>query len=189
MSTVITTMIILIASVVLGAGTILFGGNLFQSNSQGDSMQVSNVNTWVAGNGTNSVTAFAITNTGGRPISISAINFRGLSVPYGNWFYNTQNATATNIASAIPYTDLKTANLWPTNTTPPGNAPVGGDGSRLYFTTTTGPVTLAQGKAMIVYLTNAGKVQSLDMGNTFTMNVLGGQANAAQMVTVQKGPW
>ncbi len=186
MSTVITTMIILIASVVLGAGTILFGGNLFQSNSQGDSMQVSNLNTWVAANGTKSVSAFAITNTGGRPISINAINFRGLSVPYGSWYYNTQNATSVNIASAIPYTDFKTANLWPAGGS---NAPLGGDGSRLYFTTTTGPVTLAQGKAMIVYLTNAGAVQSLDMGNTFTVNVLGGQANAAQMVTVQKAPW
>ena len=55
--TVITTLIILIASVVLGAGVIFFGGSLFQTNTQNESIQVSNAHIWVGANATGTPTA------------------------------------------------------------------------------------------------------------------------------------
>src|SRR5574338_571705 len=52
LGSVITTLIILIASVVLGAGVIFFGGSLFQTNTENEAIQVSNCHIWVGTNGT-----------------------------------------------------------------------------------------------------------------------------------------
>jgi hypothetical protein len=91
--TVITTLIVLIASVVLGAGVIFFGGSLFQTNAQSESIKVTNSHVWVSNNNT-SVAAFAVQNTGGKPVSLNAISIRGLSVPTASWYYNTNSADA-----------------------------------------------------------------------------------------------
>ncbi|HEX2014588.1 MAG TPA: hypothetical protein VLA68_05105, partial [Nitrososphaera sp.] len=48
LGTVIATLIILIASVILGAGVIFFGGSMFQTNTQQESIKVSNSHVWVA---------------------------------------------------------------------------------------------------------------------------------------------
>ncbi|WP_255464622.1 hypothetical protein [Nitrosopumilus sp. b2] len=52
-STVLTTVIILVASVVLGAGSGLYGTSLFQTSTQQDSIVVLGMNLWV--NATDSV--------------------------------------------------------------------------------------------------------------------------------------
>ncbi|HKU49339.1 MAG TPA: hypothetical protein VJP79_05270, partial [Nitrososphaera sp.] len=95
---VITTLIILIASVVLGAGVIFFGGSLFQTNTENEAIQVSNSHIWVGANGTgtDSVAGFVIQNTGGKVVSIQTITIRGQSVPLSQWYYNTADASATN---------------------------------------------------------------------------------------------
>ncbi|MGI0016347.1 MAG: hypothetical protein ACREBU_23245, partial [Nitrososphaera sp.] len=81
LGTVIATLIILIASVILGAGVIFFGGSMFQTNTQQESIKVSNSHIWVSGTNTTSTAAFAVQNVGGKPVSITAISIRGLSVP------------------------------------------------------------------------------------------------------------
>src|SRR5262245_48582530 len=80
---VITTLIILIASVVLGAGVIFFGGSMFQTNTQSESIKVSNVHSWV--NSTDATTAFVVQNTGSKAVTINSINFRGVGVPLSMW--------------------------------------------------------------------------------------------------------
>ena len=166
---VITTLIILIASVVLGAGVIFFGGSMFQTNTSSESIKVTNVHSWVASNGTGTVTAFAIQNVGSKPIAISQINMRGFSVPQTNWFScGPVCGTTTNLNTELQpdYTPLS-INL-PSGTT----------------AFTAGPVGLAQGQATIVYLQNAGTLLPIDAGNTYSLQIQAGQATAVQQVLV-----
>jgi hypothetical protein len=167
---VITTLIILIASVVLGAGVIFFGGSMFQTNTSSESIKVTNVHSWVASNGTGTITAFAIQNTGSKPIAINQINMRGFSVPQTNWYScsPTTCGTTTNLNTEL------TADYDPTSITLASGA----------TTFTAGPVGLAQGQATIVYLDNAGTLTPIDAGNTYALQIQAGQASAVQQVLV-----
>jgi hypothetical protein len=174
--TVITTLIILIASVVLGAGVIFFGGSLFQTNTENEAIQVSNGHIWVSPNGTNSVAGFVVQNTGGKVVSIQSITIRGQSVPTANWFYNTANATAANIQREI-VSDFAFAD----------GIEVSGGGAAETFTQATGPLSLTQGQAMFIYLDDPAGITAIDSGLAFTMNVQAGKASAVQSVSVING--
>ncbi len=165
---VITTLIILIASVVLGAGVIFFGGSMFQTNTQSESLKVSNVHSWVGPTNGTAVTAFAIQNTGSKPITINSISMRGLPVPTAQWFSCTTCASATNINTEL------TADYAPASVT------IGGTG----YAMTTGSVSLSQGAAAIVYVSEAGNIEAIDAGNTYSLQIQSGQATAVQQVQV-----
>jgi hypothetical protein len=173
--TVITTLIILIASVVLGAGVIFFGGSLFQTNTENEAIQVSNGHIWVAPNGTNSVAGFVVQNTGGKVVSIQSITIRGQSVPTASWYFNTANATAANIQREI----VSDFDL-------PNGVDVTG-GTVVAFTQATGPLSLTQGQAMFIYLDDPAGITAIDSGLAFTMNVQAGKASAVQSVSVING--
>jgi hypothetical protein len=169
---VITTLIILIASVVLGAGVIFFGGSMFQTNTQSESIKVSNVHTWVpANNSTASVTAFAVQNTGSKAITINSISLRGLPVANNNW-YSCNPATcgtSTNVNTDLPaYYN-------------PGAGVTLATG---FTTMTTGSISLNQGQATIVYVTGAGNIAPIDAGNTYSLQVQAGQSTAVLQVQV-----
>jgi hypothetical protein len=173
---VITTLIILIASVVLGAGVIFFGGSMFSTNTQQESIKVSNVHAWVNSTDSNSVTAFAIQNTGSKPIAINSISMRGFSVANTAWYscVPATCGTLTNINTelSVDYT--------------PSSIDMADDGSgspgAVAFST--GPVGLAQGEATIVYVLEAGNLDAIDAGNTYALQIQAGQASAVQQVLV-----
>ncbi|MCI0565454.1 MAG: hypothetical protein MN733_43875 [Nitrososphaera sp.] len=171
LGTVIATLIILIASVILGAGVIFFGGSMFQTNTQQESVKVSNSHIWVATNNT-STAAFAVQNTGGKPVSLTAISIRGLSVPLSSVFFNTVDATANNIQTEFTadYTE-DTVN-------------VNGIAGEETFTPATGPVSLDQGKAVIIYINDPANIDAIDAGLSMTLNIQAGQASAVQSVSV-----
>ena len=175
--TVITTLIILIASVVLGAGVIFFGGSLFQTNTENEAIQVSNTHIWVAANGSKSVAGFVVQNTGGKVVAIQGITIRGQSVPTSSWYYNSSStvATATNIQREIT-SDFVLAQIEVT-----GAAPVE------TFTLATGPISLTQGQAAFIYLANPAGITAIDSGLAFTMNVQAGKSSAVQSVSVING--
>ena len=169
---VITTLIILIASVVLGAGVIFFGGSMFQTNTQQESMKVTNVHSWVPSitNGS-SITAFAIQNVGSKPITINSISMRGLPVPQSDWYSCVPSTcgTTTNVNTEL------TADYTPTTVTL---------GDTVTHAFTPGPIGLAQGEATIVYVDGAGNTGSIDAGNTYALQIQAGQATAVQQVLV-----
>ena len=175
--TVITTLIILIASVVLGAGVIFFGGSLFQTNTENESIQVSNTHIWVAANGTSSEAGFVVQNTGGKVVAIQGITIRGQSVPTASWYYNSDPAVATaaniqkELTSEFDFTAID----------------VTGDGNPDTFTQATGPISLTQGKAAFIYLANPAGISAIDGGLSFTMNVQAGKASAVQSISVING--
>ena len=172
---VITTLIILIASVVLGAGVIFFGGSMFQTNTQSESIKVSNVHTWVppTSNGTQSVTAFVIQNTGSKAVTINSISLRGLPVATTAWYHCDPSdtvlcSTATNIN-----TDLQ-ADYSPANVAlASGAVPM-----------TAGSISLNQGQATVAYIQGAGNIVPIDAGNTYSLQVQAGQSTAVLQVQV-----
>jgi hypothetical protein len=174
---VITTLIILIASVVLGAGVIFFGGSMFQTNTQSESIKVSNVHSWV--DGTNAVTAFVVQNTGSKVVTINSMNLRGVSVPLASWNY----ATTSN--QLLIQTEL------PFDADVDGTPGVGIDApaNLLTFIPNTA-ISLTQGEAAIVYLigindgSGPGSMTPIDAGNTYSLQIQAGQATAVQQVQV-----
>ncbi|HEX2013750.1 MAG TPA: hypothetical protein VLA68_00845 [Nitrososphaera sp.] len=172
--TVIATLIILIASVMLGASVVLLGGSFFQTNAESEELRLSNTHVWVSPNGTASVAAFVVQNTGGKPVTIEKITIRGQQVPFSSWYYNNTAsiATAENVLTELKYDDtLNTINVR-------GLAP------EEQFSRATGAVSLHQGQAMFVYLEKPSGISALDTGLSFTLNVGTGTINAAQIVHV-----
>jgi hypothetical protein len=170
---VITTLIILIASVILGAGVIFFGGSMFQTNTQSESMKVSNVHTWVNSTDT-SVTAFAIQNVGSKPITVNSISMRGLPVPTAQWF----SCLPTDTATCAHPNNINTELTVDYN---PGNGVTLAQGA---VAMTAGNIGLAQGQATIVFVTEAGAINAIDSGNTYALQIVAGQASAVQQVLV-----
>jgi hypothetical protein len=146
---------------------------MFQTNTQAESIKVSNQHTWVNSNGT-SVTAFAVQNTGSKAITISSISLRGLPVANNNWYScnPTTCGTATNVNTDLStqYNPASGVLLGPSPGTPTAM--------------TAGSVSLSQGQATIVYLTNAGNVAPIDAGNTYALQVIAGQSQAVLQVQV-----
>jgi hypothetical protein len=163
---VITTLIILIASVVLGAGVIFFGGSMFQTNTQSESIKISNVHSWV--DSTNAATtAFVVQNTGSKAITVSSISLRGVSVPTSGWHYSiNSNQTTLQTELQVDHTEA--------------NVVLGGTATAM----TAGSISLAQGQAAIVYLDEAGNIDAIDAGNTYSLQIQAGQATAVQQVQV-----
>ncbi|HKU48386.1 MAG TPA: hypothetical protein VJP79_00425 [Nitrososphaera sp.] len=163
---VITTLIILIASVVLGAGVIFFGGSLFQTNTENEAIQVSNAHIWISTNGT-SVAGFVVQNTGGKAVSIESIEVRGMTVPMGSWYYNTVNASAANIQKELQ-SDYTLSAIDVTGAAP-----------EEAFVHATGKVSLPQGQAVIMYVSNPAGITTLDAGFDYNLNVHAGKSSAS----------
>ncbi len=177
LGTVIATLIILIASVILGAGVIFFGGSLFHSNAESEAIQVSNTHIWVSPNGTSSVAAFVVQNTGGKQLTIEKIAVRGLSVPISNWYYNNDAAivTAANIQRELTYDGTL------------GTINVDGIVGEEAFAQASGPLSLDQGEVVFVYMANPASVTAMDNGLDLALNVQAGKASAV-MASVRVVP-
>ena len=98
-SVVMTTMIILVASVVLGTGVVIYGTSLFQTGGQQQSISSQGIKLWVnstAQSGVNNAWgAAAIRNNGDVLVSFNTIQIRGTSVPFNGWFVDA-NQTRIN---------------------------------------------------------------------------------------------
>ena len=83
-STVLTTVIILVSSVVLGSGVVLYGTTLFQGGTQSEAISVAGVKIWVHGTDSNGLSwgAAKIRNTGDKVLSVDKIAVRGSDVPF-----------------------------------------------------------------------------------------------------------
>ena len=172
--TVITTLIVLIASVVLGAGVIFFGGSMFQTNTQAEAIKISNVHSWVDADSVTAnqiaTTAFVVQNTGSKAVTVTSITMRGVSVPTADWYYFT-NVQADDVQRELGPDFIETA--------VEVDDDVVGDETML-----TGTISLNQGDAAIVYLNEAGGINAIDSGLNLTLQIQAGQATAVQTVSV-----
>jgi len=214
-STVITTLIIVVASVVLGTAVTLFATGLFSTGSQQTSITTSQVNLWYNGTTTDQTVGAAVVRNGGDKVAaISSITVSGTNIPFSNWFYNSTGATAKNIQKQLTYINCgyatlptcasrgsgiatassglsagRTWTVWDLDNDNTGAASedllAAGGGSALVQAT--GPISLNPGSATIVYfVVPTGTLKSVDVGTTATVTISAGAVSSVQSISVAK---
>ena len=193
-STVLTTVIILVSSVVLGSGVVLYGTSLFQGGTQSEAITVSGIKMWVHGTDSNGLAwgAAKVRNTGDKVVSVDKISVRGSDVPFSQWYADT-TVNATTYQLALNHTGWSgTAGglVDDTTCTTASTVEIGlssekTDASSVCANAATGPIGLTPGSSAIIYfkLTN-GTLTSLDSGSSITVNIFAGKAGAPQSVTI-----
>ena len=194
-STVLTTVIILVSSVVLGSGVVLYGTSLFQSGTQSESITTSGIKMWVHGTASEGLSwgAAKVRNTGDKVLSVDKISVRGSDIPFTQWYADT-TVNATTFQLALNHTGWSgTAGLLVGDTTCTVTSSISiglnnekNDASSICANVATGPIGLTPGASAVIYfkLTN-GTLTSLDSGAATTVNIFAGKAGAPQSITVQ----
>ena len=202
LSTVLTTVIILVASVVLGSGVVLYGASLFQGGTQQESISVSGVKVWVHSTEADGLAwgAAGVRNTGDKVISVDKIQIRGADIPFTQWypdlsitpslFQKALNHTGwsnTNgmMSESDPDEDCADATYIPATSIQADLDGAGGEDA-ICANAGSGPVSLTPGSSTVIYfkLTN-GTLSSLDSGVNTSVNIFAGKTGAPQSVTVQ----
>ena len=201
-STVLTTVIILVSSVVLGSGVVLYGTSLFQSGTQQESITASGIKVWVHTTADDGLAwgAAKVRNTGDKVVSVDKISIRGTDIPFTNWYADT-SVSSTLFQQALNHSGWDPTVVIGTERgfllQEATNCPVGADtiAQKLLSTDTevtsvcanaaTGPISLDPGASTIIYfkLVN-GTLTSLDSGVNTSVNLYAGKAGAPQSVTV-----
>jgi len=192
-STVLTTVIILVASVVLGSGVVLYGTSLFQGSTQTEAIAVTTPKIWVHTTATDGLAwgAAGIRNTGDKVLSVDKIQIRGATIPFTQWYADT-TVSASLYQQALNHSGWATPgflyNDVTCSTTTVLMFDLDGAGSLDNFCAdaATGPISLNPGQSAIIYfkLTN-GTLSSLDSGVNTSVNIFAGKAGAPQSITVE----
>jgi len=201
-STVLTTMIILVASVVLGTGVVIYGTSLFQTGAQQEAITTQGVTIWVNGTDQNGVSwgAAGVRNSGDKLVSVDSIQIRGASVPFTQWWVdkNQTRVSADNYQSQYIMTKMQTSLNRLENTSPNTTTPCPGGtnfleidfdklGSKptLCLNQASGPISLTPGQKMIVYFrVNPGLLAPVDSGSSTSVSIFAGKTGAPTSVTV-----
>ena len=191
-STVLTTVIILVASVVLGSGVVLYGTSLFQGSTQTEAISVTTPKVWVHTTATEGLAwgAAGVRNTGDKILSVDKISIRGLDIPFAQWYADT-DVSAALYQQALNHSgwdDSVTSGFIFNNGSCSGEVLAFDLGAAEDFCAdaATGPISLTPGQSAIIYfkLTN-GTITSLDSGVNTSVNIYAGKAGAPQSITVQ----
>ena len=174
-SAVLTTIIILVASIVLGTGVVVYSTSLFQTGGQQQSIQVIGLKGWVNGTLQNGVYtawgAAGIRNSGDKILSIDTIQMRGAAIPYISWYADTNQSrvnSGSNFQSQFNLTKTQTNGL------PIGSAGTGGQVSPTGYT----PCSVMARNALPV----------IGGANSFVIDQDGVGTNLPLCMTQQTGP-
>jgi hypothetical protein len=196
-STVLTTVIILVASVVLGSGVVVYGTSLFQSAAQTESIEVQSEQLWVNATDLSGDAwgAIGVRNNGDKILAVDTISVKGINVPFGSWYADTDqtrvsvsnfqsnyvhegSAGAGTIMndSASPTSTCSGSNVITMDFDGTGSTP---DLATICLQQAIGPVGLNPGERGIIYFqVPTGKITTLDAGATTTLKVFAGKAGA-----------
>ncbi len=212
-STVITTLIILVASVVLGTGVVLYGTSLFQTNAQSQTLATQGVKVWTDAKYANGTAwgAADVRNSGDKLLSVDTISVRGTSVPFTNWYVDTNSSqvTSTNFQQALNYTGLIDGHGWMKDYTGLANVlssstcpaistyPTAQNRIQINLVGTSstnpvlclqqasGPISLKPGATAIVYFRLPQSVlTTVDAGSSGSVAIYAGEVGAPQTVTI-----
>ena len=192
-STVIATVIILVASVVLGSGVVLYGTSLFQTAAQEQSIEVTGTQIWVNATDTLGDTwgAAGIRNNGDQILSVDTISLKGKTVPFSSWYFDTDQTrvTQTNYQSNFVHegtsgvgTIMNNSTSVDAGCTTPLVLDFDGAGvgaPTLCMAQGTGPIGLSPGERAVVYFQLPQEVITpLDAGASTTLQIFAGKAGA-----------
>ena len=196
-STVLTTVIILVSSVVLASGVVLYGTSLFQAGTQTESIRISEIKIWVHNTDATGIAwgAAGVRNTGDKVVGVDKISLRGIDIPYGQWyaditltdvqFQQSLNHTGwINISNgpAMIKNGSCSGNSEYINIDPDAGGPIT---ECISADAATGPISLTPGSTAIIYFKiNNGTLTSLDSGVSTTLSVFAGKAGGPQSITV-----
>ena len=207
-STVLTTVIILVASVVLGSGVVLYGTSLFQTVAQEQSIDVEGIQIWV--NATDPLGdawgAAGVRNNGDQNLAVDTIGVKGSTVPFANWYVDrdqtrvtvenfqstflhegtggvgtlmNDSPEVTTACAASVVTQLE-IDLDAGVTNPNDTLPT------LCLQKGSGPVGLKPGERAIIYFQiPQEKVTTLDAGSSTTLKIFAGEAGAPLSTVIQ----
>ncbi|HET6458045.1 MAG TPA: hypothetical protein VFG24_04105 [Nitrosopumilaceae archaeon] len=200
----VVTLIILVASVVLGTGVVTFGNSIFVAQTNQAAISTQNVKIWINPASSNGI-AWAVAgveNRGDKMVSVNTIQMRGASIPYSNWYVekNQTAVTTENYQSQYVFSGTDTGGMMKSNTSLSSNSacPVndpkviridfdGSSGSKpmLCLRQTNNPVSLNPGEKMIIYfkLPN-GLLTALDSGTPTNVGIFADNAGAPVSVIV-----
>jgi hypothetical protein len=200
-SAVLTTLIILVASVVLGTGVVLYGTSLFQTSAQSAGISTTGVHVWANSTSTPNTYVWGaaeIRNSGDKILSVDTISVRGTQVPFASWYFDssTTRVTATNFQSQLNYTQTNGAGLMKTYIGTGTNSCVGSAfainefgtsaNPTMCFTQATGPISLKPGDRAIVYFQIPnGVLSTVDAGSQSSVAIYAGNVGAPQTITVE----
>ena len=208
-SAVLTTLIILVASVVLGTGVVLYGTSLFQTGAQSSGISTNGVHMWADSTGSSGWAwgSADVRNSGDKILSVDQIQVRGQAVPFANWYADTNasRVTTANFQSALIYTSMIVPSNSPngalnngTGVDPTWTASGCAQGTgnlimklsasnpTLCLTQQSGPVSLAPGaKAIIYFKVPQNVLTTVDAGSTSSVALYAGSVGSPQSVTVE----
>ena len=189
---------VIIGSVVLASGVVLYATSLFQVGAQQEAISVTGINIWVHGNDANGLAwgAFTVRNSGEKVLSVHGIVVRGMDVPFAQWYPDTTvttdliqqptsftgwsgNAGLLNndtAAACSPSTMMQLV-LQP-------SASLASDG---WFcaNAAAGPIVLDPNQATIIYFRlNNGTVSGIDGGTAANVSVIAGKTIAKQSTNI-----
>ncbi len=209
-STILTTVIILVASVVLGSGVVLYGTSLFQGSTLIEQLTVSGVKIWVdpTDGGGHAWGAAGLRNSGDKAISVDKISVRGVDVPFTSWYATTDPLEATVANTQAAYTHSGTTyattgggemadtasavaigNCSATNQVDEVIIDVDGVGSgetSMCLEKLNGPIALSPGDRAVVYFQVInGTLNTIDAGANTSVNIFAGKTGAPLSLTIQ----
>jgi len=184
----ITTVLILVASVALGSGVVFFGVTLFQHGSEQEQLSVYNPKIWVHSQNQDGLSwgAAAIRNTGGTSLGIDLILIRGTPVPFSGWYVDV-DVDDNLFSQQLNHTGWEGGGLVKTSSAC-GSARIAinngqGDICGPVFA---GPFSLRPGGTAIVYFQIPnGTITSLDSGINTSLNIYASKAGSPQVITIQ----
>ncbi len=196
-STVLTTVIILVASVVLGSGVVLYGTSMFQTVAQQESIEVQGILLWV--NATDAAGdawgAAGVRNNGDKILSVDTITIKGTTIPFGNWYFDQDQTRVTvgNFQSQFVHEGTDGVDTLMNDSAsvdavtcanPATTLSIDSDGGdsgepTLCLSQGSGPVGLNPGDRAIIYFQMpSGTLTTLDAGASTTLNIFAGEAGA-----------
>ena len=198
-STVLTTVIILVSSVVLGSGVVLYGTSLFQGASQTESISVSGIKLWVHDTETTGIAwgAASVRNDGDSVLSVDKISVRGSEIPFSQWYVDT-TMLAGEFGKSLTHAGWAFDPVTDSPQMAKINACVGngsylcidqdgsGGGNAVYSANVSASsVALATGGTAVIYFkVNNGTLTPLDSGASTTVIIQAGIAGGPQSITI-----
>ena len=198
-SSTVVVIILMMASIALATGVVLYGVTLFQGASLVESIKITEARIWVYYPVSVDLSwgAFTARNNGDTVLSIDRIVVRGTDVPFAQWYADT-DVTIDIIQRRMNFTGwANTAGLLNNDTAADcnpstkmqlvlqSNASPPSDG---WFcgTAVAGPVGLDPGQASIIYyhITN-GTITANDGGQTTRLSVFAGKTGFTQSVFIE----